>query len=645
MPGLPDTSVNGVFMKKRTKIILTVCGTAFLLFLLLPFFEASSSPNNANQTSAKAEPQIFTSNPLTDLVGRIAQFFRSHSKNAADKTNPLSQNEELMATETLYASATTDGNSATQGNTTGEASAYLNAYLQNDDGEWVLIRQTAPEGSSHGMHEINVKENAYDRYIAQERQARFTPVMRLPGVREEVPDSKLARVFNPIKRLFGGGKTVDSSLPTGSAGQLASARRSSSSSSLDKNKEKSSNTRKMGPIDWNGFRNNPFAAMLPGGNEATKALANIIMPDAELKNMADWLAGIKYPNAEDDPNAQQAKQDFEAEWFQEKYQQATLQSAALMEEKAKGTEENTLSLIISESCGGKVQSVKSGDLCELSTSEPPIQEYKEHNALRFYEKTNLHLPNAGITVVLHKTDQQIPTVESLNQEWAEETNASLPAETQQAVEMYHFMQENCPDCYWVATGAGKAQELQQTVEAAGLVMKGDPLNRHEQFIEKYLEQQKAEGKTDEELRELKEQLTANPTPYTAYTQEELQQLHQDTLNLLLEKAKPETAAVPFFTHAANANQYYNENPRKHPMFYGTGAATSGGSLQDRSEALTDDVADFINSWRPIIQQIKQEANQQGVTELSTPRIQQILQENAQQKKDFDATNDLGTYQK
>lgn len=631
-------------MKKRTKIILTVCGTAFLLFLLLPFFETGSAPKNTKQANAKAEPQIFTSNPLTDLVGRIAQFFRTRNGSTTpSKTHPFAENEELLATATRYASASTEETPAEQSNTPGDTSAYLNAYLQNDDGEWVLIRQTAPEGSSHGMHEINVKENAYDRYIAQERQARFTPVMRVPNAKEEVPDSKLASVFNPIKRLFGGGKTADRAL-TGSDSQLASARRASSSR-LDKNKEKSSISRKIGPIDWNGFRNNPFAAMLPGGNEATKALADFIMPDAELKRMANWLADIKYPNAENDPSAQQAKQDFEAEWFQEKYQQATQQSAALMEEKAKGTEENTLSLIISEACGGKVQSVKSGTSCMNPNEEPPIQEYKERNALHFYEKTNLHLPNAGITVVLHKTDQEIPTVEDLNAELQDLGMAPIPAEAQQAVEMYHFMQENCPDCYWVATGAGQAKELQQTVEAAGLVMKGDPLHRHEQYIEQYLEQQKAEGKTDEELRELKEQLNANPTPYTAYTQKDLQQLHQDTLNLLLDRAQPETAAVPFFTHAANANQYYNEADRKHPMFYGTGAATSEGSLQDRSEALTDDIADFINSWRPIVQQIKQEANQQGVTELSAPRVQQILQENAQQKKDFDATNDLGTYQK
>ena len=647
-------------MKKSIKITLIVCGALFVLFLLLPFL-VPSSPKIASQNgSAKAEPQIFTSNPLTELVSRIARFFRK-SQNSERLQTPANrmtagQADEIFGKpqgDTLYASAKNADGSSNTGTFSGDGAAYADAYLQTEEGDWVLIRQTAPEGSTRGMHEINVKDNAYNRLVAQERHARFTPVMRQPGVTEEVPDSRLARLFNPIKRLFGFGETpVAKGALQGTGDSYLASARTSSSAGIGKNTEKSSNLSKPLPIDWDGFRNNPFSSLKPGSTEATKRFADMIMPDAELKNMAEWLADIKYPNADNDPQAQQEKQDFIRQWMQEKYQQVNEQSGVMLEEKAQ-EEINTLSDIIM-SCENKISSVPATSCGvqpgteELAapTPEPePIEEYKKSNAEHFYEKTQLHLPPAGITVVLHKTDQELPTEESLMAADIEEgyEPQTLSPEQRQALNMYHYMQEHCEgNCYWVATGKGPAQEMKQTVEAAGLVMKGDPLNRHEQYVEAFLAEQRSQGKTEEELQEMKEALN---TPYTAYTQEDLQNLHRQTLDLLLDRAKPEDASVPFFTQSGSALQYYNETGRKHPMFYGEGNSTNGASLQQRSEALTDEVADFVNAWRPIIQEIKQEAAQEGVTDLSAPKIQEILKRTRQDIKNFNKNNDLGTYQK
>lgn len=643
-------------MKKTAKILLLVCCAALFLFLLLPFLE-TQAPSKAGRpdTQAKAEPQIFTSNPLTELVGRIARFFGGKkSAGAAAQPSQTLTAEQVSQTfgepqsDALYASAQPVSGAQTAGTVSSDAAAYANAYFKNEEGEWVLIQQTAPEGASRGMHEVNVKDNAYDRYVHQERQARFTPVIRTPQTKE-VPDSKLARVFNPIKRLFGFGED-SAAAPRHNGNENFATGKLVSSSGLDRNKEKTSTLPKTRPIDWNGFGINPVSSLKPGGTEATKELANIILPDAELKNTAEWLADLKYPNADNDPQIQQEKQNFIDGWIAEKDQQVNEKFAKILEEKAqKDNQNNILSEIIKNTCEAKISSVPApADRCITNKTQDPVQEYKEQNAQSFYEKTALRLPPAGITVVLHKTDQEIPTEQSIAAEYTEigEEPPQLSPEQRQALDMYHYMQEHCEgNCYWVATGEGPAQEIQQTVEAAGLVMKGDPLNRHQQYIDGFINEQRKNGLSEEQLQELRQQLESNQTPYTAYTQEDLQQLHQQTLDLLSDRAQPEDASVPFFTQAGSAYQYYNDTGKKHPMFYGEGSATKAGSLQERSAALTDEMADFVNSWKPIIREIKQEAAQEGVTELSAPKIQEILERTKQDIKNFDAGNDLGRTQK
>ncbi len=639
-------------MKKPVKIILTVCCTALVLFLLLPFLETQAPSSKNKEAAPQAEPQIFTSNPLTELVSRIARFFSG--KKAAGPADSDSRREltaEQAAEQfgepqenTLYASA--QAPSSEGANYTGDGAAYADAYLQNEDGEWVLIRQTAPEGSTRGMHEINAQDNAYDRYITQERQARFTPVMRTPKTKEEVPDSKLARVFNPIKRLFGFGEEPASSGALRTDDRFASGKLASSSG-LDKNKEKRSILPKKRAIDWNGIGGNLSSAE-PGSAEATKSLADLIMPDAELKNIAEWLADIKYPNAENDPKAEQEKENFKEQQREKNFQQFNQETAKIMEEKAQTPEENTLFAMIKDSCGDKIVSVKKASCDTPNKKEDPISTYQKLNTRYFYEETGLPLPPAKIAVVLQRTDQEIPTIESINQTRLKDEFEPLPQQVEQTINMYRFMQEKCPDCYWVATGEGPAQELKQTIEATGLTLEGDPLHLQEQYIQDYLAQQQKNGMQPEELTELEKNLRDNPTPYTAYPQESLQQLHQNIKNLLDEKkeqARPEDVAVPFFTQASTASQYYNDTGRKHPLFYGNATATQDATLQQRSQALTKDIATFVNDWRGIMQNIKQENAQEGTADLVRPKVRQIREDLQKDMQNFNATNDIGTYQK
>ena len=68
-------------MKKWAKYVGITAGILLFIFLMLPFLEPPSlnnkNPETAEQTAAK--PQIFTANPLTDIIKRVAGLFNNRS--------------------------------------------------------------------------------------------------------------------------------------------------------------------------------------------------------------------------------------------------------------------------------------------------------------------------------------------------------------------------------------------------------------------------------------------------------------------------------------------------------------------------------------------------------------------------------------
>lgn len=634
-------------MKKPVKIALIVCCAAFFLFLLLPFLETPAPKTAAKNETAKAEPQIFTSNPLTELVGRIARFFRTRQnaeekqKNAGRMT--ADQADEVFGEpqgDTMYASAQSAG-AGTGVFSGGDGAAYADAYLQTEEGDWVLIRQTSPEGSTRGMHEINVKDNAYDRFITQERQARFTPVMRIPAVKEEVPDSRLARVFNPIKRLFGLGEkpaTQGAIQGTGDNDRLASAR-TSSSAGIGKNTEKSS-TIKSRPVDWDGFRNNPFASLVPGSAEAAEAFLNLINPTRAIAESAEWLAKIKYPDP-NSPEREQAEKEIENRAMQKFSQDMN----EIMKQQTDGQEPvNVFKDAVNPfSCGDG--SVKK-DTCSVDEQEdagPDMAAIKTHSDIKFFEQTGLHLPPAGITVVLNATDMPI-----LSENVTQENLESIDEAKLQELEFYQFMRKECTDnCYWVATGADDSSELAKTVEAVGLTLKGDPLQRYDQYARDYIEEKRQEGSlSDEELQDLEQRLTENKTPYTAYSMENMNQLFQNTMDLIDQHAKPEDGTVPFFSHVENAYDFQQRSDQQFPILYGRGSAVNGNEkLEQRADDFTQELAQYVNNAKEILHNIKKEHSQEGTQELAKPKIQQMQEQFKREMQNFSKNNDLGTYQK
>ena len=89
-------------MKKWIKYLLIAVCVALFLFLMLPFL-VPSAPQEANlaRQGQKATPQIFTSNPLTSIVSRLARLFGSRGKDSrrsalAKTTQKQRPNEEFF---------------------------------------------------------------------------------------------------------------------------------------------------------------------------------------------------------------------------------------------------------------------------------------------------------------------------------------------------------------------------------------------------------------------------------------------------------------------------------------------------------------------------------------------------------------------
>lgn len=643
-------------MKKTAKIILIVCCAALFLFLLLPFLETQAPRTGKTEDTAKTEPQIFTSNPLTELVGRIARFFKGRGSEQRREagTRPMTNEEtaELFGQPqegTLYASAATASNETSSQTLAAGSGAYADAYLQNEEGEWVLIRQTSPEGASRGMHEINVKENAYERYVQQERQARFTPVMRHPKT-AEVPDSKLARVFNPIKRLFGFGEDSAASASLASWNDDFAAGKLASSSGLDRNGEKTSKLPKTRPVNWNGFRNNPFSSMEPGGVEAAEAFLDLINPMRAIGKSAEWLANIKYPRT-DTPEQEQEKADWiDAKQNAEREQMHQEIQELLVRQSNGENSKNIIQDVVNPfSCGdGSVTKNK----CKKYPT-PDIPAIQERSKIQFKEETGVDLPPAGVAVVLNATTLPLIDEDSaaeLEEMTGDNSDEPLSPEEKQKskdLEFYQFMQEKCQDCYWVATNADADSELAQTIEAVGLTLKGDPYNRYDQYVDAYLKEQKQNGKTDKEIKEMQQQLTQHKTAYTAYSLQDMQQMHQDTLALLGdENATPEQGAVPFFTHVQNAYGYYQQLENKHPLLYGQGSMVNGNQeLEERAQNLTGELIQFVNDAKEIRRKMEQSNTEEGTQELVKPKIQQVQEQLKQEMQNFTENNDLGRTQK
>ena len=199
------------------KWIILLITAAILFFLILPFLDGSATWQSPRRAASKANPQIFTSNPLRRLADKLLSAFSRKNK----KRNPpviAGASPEQQAQLRAAAEAPLDFQQAAgpsagpqdlqaQGQEDYDTSD-LEAAFVNEDGEWILINQTDPESSNRGMHDIKFSDSPYDRLIRLERATKYTRPAAPENTqtaqsRPQHSDSAWERIWNPVKKFFG----------------------------------------------------------------------------------------------------------------------------------------------------------------------------------------------------------------------------------------------------------------------------------------------------------------------------------------------------------------------------------------------------------------------------------------------------------
>ncbi len=263
--------------KTAGKIIIVVLSLAILFFLLLPFLDHPAASGSSG--AKKATPQIFTSNPLSELVQKVFALFKKDKPQAP--TYPAEMTDEMLASLTpeeqqKYALQRSEEKDASNFEYSSEVDASYNygeAGMVNEDGEWILVRQTAPESANPGMHEVSTRDNAYEQHIRQERAARYTGKAGADAG-PAIPDSKWARLWKPIKAFF----TKEEDAPQ-AATQEQAYLLASSGSGLGKDDYK------QGNIYRRGQSADIPASAWEFGNGESVSLDDMLNPEASLNNI------------------------------------------------------------------------------------------------------------------------------------------------------------------------------------------------------------------------------------------------------------------------------------------------------------------------------------------------------------------------
>lgn len=269
-------------------IILMLC-VAVLFFLLLPFLDHSSNTATQAQGPNKATPQIFTSNPLSELVNKVYAMF-SRDQKRKEAALQLAQAQARPAPQAEHAPLPARYDLAGQpADATSSIDVTYDTYGEagfiNEDGEWILVRQTAPDTYQKGMHEINSSDSPYDRLVRQERAAPYTGAPLTAG--PDIPDSKWARVWKPIKKFFGFEETPAQPLRPVPQTMLAAAPQTLPDAQTSNGTPRDFAKAGLDQIGWSS---------LPGANasDGPDVLDYMMDPDARLHDIAERLKQTAY---------------------------------------------------------------------------------------------------------------------------------------------------------------------------------------------------------------------------------------------------------------------------------------------------------------------------------------------------------------
>ncbi len=537
---------------KIAKTVFFVGCVAAFIFLLLPFLETTPPPEPAQ---LKAQPQVATDNPLTALAQRFASLFgrrserRTRAGNVPAQSARTTQEAAELYTPMLAASGRQAAGAVAQsaqpvaGVVELPAAKKLDfgdASIQTDNGEWVLVRQTAPAGSRPGMHEVNAHDNPYDRFIRQERAQHFQPQKRV----REIPDSKWARFIRPIKQFFG----LDQETPVSSAGLLASrpgagARSTQAADGLSyKTPKPGIGPARLGLPDISARQ--WMEMSIPQRERYSVAQFNeLITGTRAAEEAAEMMAEAKYPDAHT-KKQKEDKERYKQEMFARNKQAIKQNILQQMDQLAQGKEPVD---DLSNMMGCHNASLPAAaDLCDPdhagepapATPQEEIKIEQQKNAATFFERTKYYFPkDLPITPVLGPTDPET---------LANSSDLSVPV-IQKTLEVYDSLhkQQHCDTntCYLVPNSTQMDPQLTDAITMTNGKLKPDPENLYPTFkdefvrskAEQFVKQQQEKGAqvTKEQLRQLRkeaaQQYDNNAPHYIPYTAEQLKAVQTKSL--------------------------------------------------------------------------------------------------------------------
>lgn len=648
-------------MKKTIgKTFLIICICALLLFLLLPFLETQET---AGGPGKKASPQIFTSNPLTELVNRIASIFQSKQKRLAKargkiQTSPEDLNELYADVPpeiaTRYAAESSEEGASSQTTLLRPSNFdYGDAALQNDDGDWVLVRQTAPQANAKGIYEINTTDTAYDRYVRQERAARFTPGLDAPA---RPADSALARLLAPIKNLLGkkpASETVQTNL---------SARPVASSQGLGGNQGKTpSSTRTAAAPAMPSYT----VASLPRTGARTPAAStgtetatvysggDLFNPMLAITRTSEWIINNQDEDATDEEKKNN-QQKLAAIISRTKENLSNRLTRQVREEAGNAPAPDWLPTTIG--CKGESDSFYAEDLTLCGTipsisqdasawmSAEEQEKQNQQGRQKLVEKLNLPaghpaLPEVNVMVVLGKTkNMRPPDMEDDTEDTPEQKQAK-----EAISRIYELMLEkqNCAneECYWIPNQLQQYPNVRETVISAGLNSVEDPLNLYSQWIPE-LEKRLLDDTQDDESGErfiiMQEALSKNAPAYIPITRAQMEELNRrnDDRKLLNPQTRQEHIIfyVPDPKNARDMTDVFKE----HPAFLVWG---KDGKVFDRSakldtaaraDILQNDLTERAKDMAAFAQGVIQELYRENLIDSSRRKTQKISNMTASQ---------------
>lgn len=647
-------------MKKTIgKTVLIICICALLIFLLLPFLETQTPADPAGK---KASPQIFTSNPLTELVKRIGALFQSKEKRLA-KQAALAKAEAQAAKEALnelYADVPPQTAARYAANAEGEPQTttfnnanfdYGNAVLQDEKGNWVLVRQTAPDAPARGMHEINTTDDAYERYVRQEKAARSTPGLDTPS---RPADSALARLLTPIKNLLG--MNPSQSTPA-TAERVPSARPVSASQGLGSNAGKEPSQQPGNkPLEMPDFTVAALPSSLGQGGAASTGMnfgsssysgGELLNPMLAIARASDWIAH----NQDEDATAEEKQQNTEKlKNFIKKSREALSNQLTQQVKEDAGDAPAPDRLPSTIGCKGESGSFYAQDNAPCSNlpsmAEDPsawmsAEEQDKQNALgkkQLLEKLDLPtnhpaIPDVNMLVVLGKTKNILPPD-------VQEESAADTQEQKQAKEMisriYELMLEkqNCSkeECYWIPNKLQQYPSVRETVLSAGFNSIEDPLKLYDSWVPEIQKELMEETENDSSAMrfiDMSNALSTNAPAYIPVTREQIQELNRRNDDRKLMDPKTRKDHIVFYVPDPQNARDMMDVFQEHPAFLLWGKdgkvfdRDAGLNTADRANILQEDVAQRAKEMASFAKGVVQEMYQENLKDSSRRQTRKI----------------------